>query len=63
MKTTKYLAAALGLAAALTSGAALAGDPESCKAVRLSDVGWTDIQATTGVDFRAARPRSATSRR
>ncbi len=49
MKTTKYLAAALGLAAALTSGAALAGDPESCKPVRLSDVGWTDIQATTAV--------------
>ena len=23
--------------------------PASCKAVRLSDVGWTDIQATTGV--------------
>src|SRR5689334_20244336 len=49
MKTTKYLAAALGLAVALTSGAALAGDPESCKPVRLSDVGWTDIQATTAV--------------
>ena len=28
---------------------AQAADPASCKAVRLSDVGWTDIQATTGV--------------
>src|SRR5450631_800272 len=25
-----------------------AGDPASCKAVRFADVGWTDIQVTTG---------------
>ena len=31
------------------TGVAAAGDSESCKTVRLSDVGWTDIQATTGV--------------
>src|SRR3954469_7030769 len=49
MHHTRSFAAALGVAAILSSGAALAGDPESCKAVRLSDVGWTDIQATTGV--------------
>ena len=49
MLRVKSFAAALGLAAILSSGAAFAGDPESCKAVRLSDVGWTDIQATTGV--------------
>ena len=49
MLHAKSFAAALGVAAILSSGAALAGDPESCKAVRLSDVGWTDIQATTGV--------------
>lgn len=41
--------AGLGLAAILSTGAAFAGDPESCKKVRLSDVGWTDIQATTGI--------------
>lgn len=29
------------------SGTALAGDPASCKVVNLSDVGWTDITATT----------------
>ncbi len=29
--------------------AAQAADPESCKAVRFSDVGWTDITATTGL--------------
>ena len=45
----KSFAAGLGLAAILSSGAAFAADPESCKKVRLSDVGWTDIQATTGV--------------
>jgi len=47
MVRVKLAAAALGLAAILAPGAAFAGDPESCKAVRLSDVGWTDIQATT----------------
>ena len=31
------------------AGAALAGDPESCKTVRFSDVGWTDITATTSI--------------
>ncbi len=49
MSRMKTLAAGLGLAAFLASSAAYAGDPENCKAVRLSDVGWTDIQATTGV--------------
>jgi len=29
------------------AGTALAGDPASCKTVGLSDVGWTDITATT----------------
>jgi glycine betaine/proline transport system substrate-binding protein len=38
------LAAALMLA----GGAAQAADPESCQTVRFSDVGWTDITATTG---------------
>jgi glycine betaine/proline transport system substrate-binding protein len=33
----------------LMAGAAQAADPDSCKAVRFSDVGWTDIQATTGL--------------
>ncbi|WP_442920867.1 choline ABC transporter substrate-binding protein [Mesorhizobium sp. CCNWLW176] len=45
----KALAAGVGLVAFLASGVASAADPESCKTVRLSDVGWTDIQATTGV--------------
>lgn len=37
----------LGLA--LTSGAASAAEPDSCKTVRFSDVGWTDITSTTAV--------------
>jgi glycine betaine/proline transport system substrate-binding protein len=47
----KGFMSALTLAASLVAmtGIAAAGDSESCKTVRLSDVGWTDIQATTGV--------------
>lgn len=44
----KVLVAALGATTMLASSA-FAADAESCKKVRLSDVGWTDIQATTGV--------------
>jgi glycine betaine/proline transport system substrate-binding protein len=42
-------AAAIVLAAALSPIAAAAKDGESCKAVRFSDVGWTDITATTAL--------------
>jgi len=38
------LAVSMGLAAP-----ALAADAESCKTIRLSDPGWTDITATNGV--------------
>ncbi len=37
------------IAVALSAGTAAAGDAESCKVVRFSDVGWTDITATTAV--------------
>jgi glycine betaine/proline transport system substrate-binding protein len=47
MNKTIFLAAAF--AAALANSAAYAADPENCKAVRFADVGWTDIQVTTGV--------------
>lgn len=43
------LALSASLAAMAEAAAAAANDPESCKKVRFSDVGWTDIQATTGV--------------
>jgi glycine betaine/proline transport system substrate-binding protein len=38
---------AVALGATMLAGAAQAADPASCKAVRFSDVGWTDITATT----------------
>jgi glycine betaine/proline transport system substrate-binding protein len=39
----------IGLAGTLGATAAMAADPESCRTVRLSDIGWTDIQATTAM--------------
>jgi glycine betaine/proline transport system substrate-binding protein len=48
MKITAVVA--LTAIVALTgSSAAFAGDPESCKTVRFSDVGWTDITSTTAI--------------
>jgi glycine betaine/proline transport system substrate-binding protein len=41
--------AAAALALALMAGTAAAQEAESCKLVRFSDVGWTDITATTAV--------------
>jgi glycine betaine/proline transport system substrate-binding protein len=43
----KSFVAGLGLAATLSMSAAYAAEPESCKAVHFSDVGWTDITSTT----------------
>jgi glycine betaine/proline transport system substrate-binding protein len=43
---TVLAAGAVGLA--MLAGTARASDPESCQKVRFSDVGWTDITATTG---------------
>jgi len=46
-----YLGKALAIAGLLVgfSAPAFAGEPESCKAVRFSDVGWTDITSTTAI--------------
>ncbi len=41
--------AAAATAVVLSAGAAFAADPASCKTVRFSDVGWTDITATTAM--------------
>ncbi len=43
----KTLSCAVVLASVAFGGAAFAGDPAACKQVRFSDVGWTDITATT----------------
>ena len=41
--------AAFAAAMALGISGASAGDPDACKAVKFSDVGWTDITATTAI--------------
>jgi glycine betaine/proline transport system substrate-binding protein len=43
----KKTLASAAFAAVLVSTAAFAAEPDSCKTVRFSDVGWTDITATT----------------
>src|SRR4029079_13294809 len=42
-------ALALGASVLAMASTATAGDSEACKKVRLSDVGWTDITATTAM--------------
>ena len=46
--TIRRTLTALVLTSAL-AGPALAADPDSCKTVRFSDVGWSDITATTAL--------------
>jgi glycine betaine/proline transport system substrate-binding protein len=45
----RSLVACLTLSATLVSSAAYAGDPAACAVPRFSDVGWTDITATTQI--------------
>src|SRR5882757_10050710 len=52
MISGRMIGLALGVALALAAGAAQAADPASCKKVRFSDVGWTDITATTALTSR-----------
>ena len=47
MHVFRYGIAASALVLALSGGTAAAQDPASCSPVRFSDVGWTDITATT----------------
>lgn len=46
------ICAATALAFTVATGAAFAGDSESCKTVKFSDVGWTDITSTTAITAR-----------
>src|SRR5579862_818808 len=48
MRTITAIALA-SAALALVAGPAAAGEAEACKTVKFSDVGWTDITATTGI--------------
>lgn len=45
--TTKLVTLGSTLALLLSAGIATAQEPDTCKTVRFSDVGWTDITATT----------------
>ncbi|SEB43118.1 glycine betaine/proline transport system substrate-binding protein [Nitratireductor aquibiodomus] len=47
MLSSRKTSLVLALAASLASGAAIAAEPDSCQSVTFSDVGWTDITATT----------------
>ena len=47
MLAKRLLAAGTVLAALAAAAPAQANDPASCQTVRFSDVGWTDITATT----------------
>ncbi len=46
---SRALAACLALSATFFSSSVYAGDPASCAKPRFSDVGWTDITATTQI--------------
>ncbi len=59
MTFTKALLAAAGLLA-LAATSAQAADAESCKAVRMSDVGWTDITAITAMTAAILEPMGYT---
>ncbi|MBI2718447.1 MAG: choline ABC transporter substrate-binding protein [Rhizobiales bacterium] len=56
--TITKLAAVLALGAGLAAMAApaMAGEAESCKTVRMSDVGWTDITAITAMTAAILEP-------
>jgi glycine betaine/proline transport system substrate-binding protein len=59
--STKFIGSfVFGLAVAGFAGSALAGDSESCKTVRLSDVGWTDITAITAMTGAILEPMGYT---
>ncbi|UIJ72935.1 choline ABC transporter substrate-binding protein [Aurantimonas sp. HBX-1] len=46
---SRHVVAGLSLCALIAASPAAAQEPASCSTVRLSDVGWTDITATTAV--------------
>src|SRR3954451_1300427 len=44
------------LGATLVAGTAVAADPDSCKTVKMSDPGWTDITSTNGLVGTLLKP-------
>ncbi|MBN9508065.1 MAG: choline ABC transporter substrate-binding protein [Alphaproteobacteria bacterium] len=49
MRRRSFAAAAIAAAVGLLAATAQAADPAACKAVRFSDIGWTDVTATTAL--------------
>src|SRR6187401_811206 len=49
------LAAWLAILSLMPPAAGAAADPESCRTVRFSDIGWTDVTATTGLASHLVR--------
>ena len=49
------LAAWLAILSLMPLAAGAAADPESCRTVRFSDIGWTDVTATTGLASHLVR--------
>jgi len=49
MRLSRTLSAAVFAGAVAATASAVAAEPSSCRTVRFSDVGWTDITATTAV--------------
>lgn len=47
MLSSRGLGASIGLFLALGAGSAFAAEPAECRSISFSDVGWTDITATT----------------
>lgn len=47
MLSSRGLGASIGLVLALGAGSAFAAEPAECRSITFSDVGWTDITATT----------------
>jgi glycine betaine/proline transport system substrate-binding protein len=45
----KSIVTATLVASTVLVSSAFAAEPESCKTVRFADVGWTDVQVTTGI--------------
>ncbi len=49
MRLCSMVGVALATAFGMQAATASAADPESCKLVRLSDIGWTDVTVTTAL--------------
>ena len=52
----RHILAATAICVVALAGAAQAAEPDSCKKVRMADVGWTDNTAQNGLFNTVAKP-------